>query len=305
MRYVYSTIRFVPNPARGEFVNVGMIVGSEDSAEWKLRLIDNMKRARALDEREVLPALWSSVDDLERQIDAFEDAVESSLPSAPELSEAWLGGLWERSQNIIQFSRPAPIVAEHAEHAIELLWDRLVVDPESRYRPSATKRPALKKARTAYAALGIRKGQFIAERRTVQGIHHRQVFDFVVANGRAVQLTHTWSFQRPDQERLAEDLKSWAWTVGDIRDGGGTVAMLDNKVTNVPSTVDVSVVYTPPEDDGPRAVFEEALAAFDKVKVRAVTADHAAQVAIRARQLLANFGVQLPLLDRAVSVERQ
>ena len=34
MRFVYSLVRFVPDPARGEFVNVGAIAGSEESSDW-------------------------------------------------------------------------------------------------------------------------------------------------------------------------------------------------------------------------------------------------------------------------------
>ncbi len=45
MRYVYSLVRFVPDPARGEFVNVGAIAGSEDGAEWQIRQVENTVRA--------------------------------------------------------------------------------------------------------------------------------------------------------------------------------------------------------------------------------------------------------------------
>jgi hypothetical protein len=51
VRHIYSVVRFVPDPARGEFVNVGAIVGSEESSEWGLRQIENPVRARAVDDR--------------------------------------------------------------------------------------------------------------------------------------------------------------------------------------------------------------------------------------------------------------
>ena len=51
MRYVYSLVRFVPDPARSEFVNLGAIVGSEEYSEWESRQVENPKRARDIDER--------------------------------------------------------------------------------------------------------------------------------------------------------------------------------------------------------------------------------------------------------------
>ena len=51
MRHVYSMVRFVPDSARGEFINVGANVGSEESSEWQVWQIENPKRARFIDER--------------------------------------------------------------------------------------------------------------------------------------------------------------------------------------------------------------------------------------------------------------
>ena len=45
-KYIYSVLRFVPNPASGEFVNIGAIVGSDENGEWELRTVENAKRAR-------------------------------------------------------------------------------------------------------------------------------------------------------------------------------------------------------------------------------------------------------------------
>lgn len=46
MRFVYSVVRFVPHPARGEFINVAAIVGSEALGVWKSRRVGNAHRAQ-------------------------------------------------------------------------------------------------------------------------------------------------------------------------------------------------------------------------------------------------------------------
>src|SRR5215204_5890112 len=113
MRFVYSLIRFVPDPARGEFINVGAIVGSEESSEWQVRQIENPRRARFIDERRTLPVVWSFLDNVGRVIDEYEEAVNGLLDPPVELSEAWLNQLYVDHRNVVQLSSPTPMVASN------------------------------------------------------------------------------------------------------------------------------------------------------------------------------------------------
>jgi Protein of unknown function (DUF3037) len=295
MRYIYSTIRFVPDAARGEFVNVGALVGSEDAGEWKLRLVENPKRARALDNRRVLPALWSAVDRIQRQLDAYDEAVESSTDAPFQPTEAWLQRLWEDSRNVFQISRPAPIVSEDVDQALDIIFDELIVDFEARVGTVATKKPVLKATREGYEHEGIHKGPHLAERKLVRSRNHGQLFDFVVANGTAVQLAQGWSFQRIDLDQLTEEIKAWAWTVRDIRNGGGEVTFRENQQMRVPNSVDVQAVYIPPSDLLSESVLKEAMNAFEEVNVIAVPVESSDTVGRRAHELLVGAGVQLDI----------
>ena len=49
MKHVYSLIRYVPDPVRGEFINVGAIAGCDESSEWEIRQVANPARARRID----------------------------------------------------------------------------------------------------------------------------------------------------------------------------------------------------------------------------------------------------------------
>ncbi len=53
MTYWMSVVRFVPDPARGEFVNVGAIAGSDETEEWEVRAVANWRRAKLVDDRNV------------------------------------------------------------------------------------------------------------------------------------------------------------------------------------------------------------------------------------------------------------
>ena len=226
MRFVYSIVRFVPDPARGEFVNVGAIVGSEESSEWQYRQIENPMRARALDERQTLDAVWSFLDRVGRQIDDFERAGETLFDPGVELSEAWMERLYVDQRNVVQLSRPTPMVAASADEAMDRIFDDLVVDPARRRHPFQKKHAALAAVRAAYRAHSVEKTKNLRERVSLQTDHHRERFDFAVTNGKVVQLTHTWSFQLPDQEQLAEQVKAWGWTVRDVRGGVARLAPL-------------------------------------------------------------------------------
>lgn len=292
MRYIYSVVRFVPDTVRGEFVNVGVLAGSDESSEWDIRTVGNQKRARSLDEKGLLGLVWSFVDDIGREVDRHTEAVQKSLfdSTGSKISEEWLTELSQQSRNVVQFSTPAVIVAGDIDEALNDLFEQFIVDPESRRFTFKKKHVALAAVRRAYREAGLRPQEHFEEGANVKGQHHKERFDFVVANGRAVQLAQTWSFQVPNQEDLTEQVKAWAWTVGDIRHHGGTAETATRRI-EVPHDVDIEVVYVPPANGGPRVALNEALAAFQEINVRSVEANQATRVGLQASELI---GIQRP-----------
>lgn len=286
MRHIYSLVRFVPDPARGEFVNVGAIVGSEESSEWQIRQIENPVRARALDDSSSLDAVWSFMDSIGSTFDAFEAASESLFGVEEELTEDWLLALHASHQNIVQLSPPTPMVAESAEEALDRVFDLLILDPAVRKYRFKKKHTALAAVRAAYRNVGVRKGTSLQERVALHTPHHRERFDFAVTNGRALQLTQTWSFQVPDQATLAEQVKAWGWTVRDVRNGGGQIGTADGREFDVQEDVDIAVVFVAPKPDQPAPAFEDASNVFEDLGIEATRVDEANRVGERARALL-------------------
>ena len=144
---------------------------------------------------------------------------------------------------------------------------------------------ALAAVRRAYREAGLRPRDHFEEGANVKGQHHKERFDFVVANSRAVQLAQTWSFQVPNQEDLAEQVKAWAWTVADVRKHGGTAETAARRI-EVPHDVDIEAVYVPPVVGGPREALDEAFAAFSEINVQPVEADEASAVGLQASRLV-------------------
>jgi hypothetical protein len=283
--YSYSVLRFVPDPARGEAVNLGLLVGDDDAREWELRLIQNFRRAKAVDDHGVLQLALSFVDQLETHIEALEQIPESSsvLPISSELVARFAGEM----QNIVQLTPPVPVVAASAEEALDLLSDELLVDPAARRYRFLKKHPAVGATRRAYRKHHV-PDEAIEQRAPIVAGAYDGAFDFAVFNSEALQLVQCWSFQLPNQAELAEQVKAWAWVVREVRERGGTLRAGGREI-HVPSgdEFEIAAVFIPPADgqDDVRA-YEEARAAFEETHVFALEPDQADELGARAAERL-------------------
>ncbi|HWO69683.1 MAG TPA: DUF3037 domain-containing protein [Actinomycetota bacterium] len=244
MRFVYSVVRFVPDPAREEFVNVGVIVGSEELGRWEVRQVENPRRARALDDRGVLRAAWDFLDAVGRVVDDFHRSQETLWEPEVEPSTQWLEQLRREYRNIVQLSPPRPLAAADLDSAVETVFSELVVDPESRRLRFEKKHRALREVRRLYMQHGLVKNKTFFERTVLRSAYHEERLDFVAVNSVPRQLVQTWSFDVPDQESLAEQVKAWGWTLGRLREAGGELEIPD-RILPVERDIDVGIVYVP------------------------------------------------------------
>lgn len=283
--YSYSILRFVPDPARGEAVNLGLLVGDDDAREWELRLIQNLRRAKAVDDHGVLQLALSFVDQLETHIEALEQISESS--SVTPISSELVARLAGEMQNIVQLTPPAPVVAASAGEALDLLFDQLLVDPAARRYRFLEKHSAVGATRRAYRKHHV-PDEAIEQRAPIAAGVYDGVFDFAVFNGEALQLVHCWSFQLPNQEELAEQVKAWAWVVREVRERGGMLRAGGREI-RVPSgeSLEIAAVFIPPaEGQDDTHAYEEARAAFHETHVLALEPHQADELGKRAAERL-------------------
>jgi hypothetical protein len=287
MGYAYSLLRFVPDPARGEFVNFGLLVGDDDAGDWELRVIQNYRRAKAIDDRGALQMALGFVDTLESHIAALENLPDAALVQP--ISADLVAQLSAEMRNIVQLSAPLPVVAASAQEALDILSDEVLVDPLARRYRFAKKHRAVAVTRRAYREHHIPL-ESIAEHAPVVSGAYDASFDFAVFNGKAIQLVQCWSFQLPDQVQLAEQVKAWAWVVRALRDQGGIVRTGDREI-EVPQGQDLeiaAVAVAPMDDQENTHAYEEAKAAFAETGVRELRPEQADELGARAaEQLLA------------------
>lgn len=283
MSYNYSLLRFVPDPARGEFVNLGILAGDDDAGDWNLRLIQNLRRARAIDDRGALSIALSFVANLEDHIFALDPAA-AELTSAEPLSTEYVLRLSEEMQNVVQLTPPTPVVAGTADEALDSLFGELVVDPASPRFRFADKKPAQASTRRAYKAHDVPR-EAVTEHAALVAGPFKGIFDFAVANGDVVQLVQCWSFQLPNQTELADQVKSWAWVVRELREQGGRVAVGDHEA-EAPQDVEIAAVVIPPADGQDAAAFDEARAAFGETGVEQLAPEGTDELGQRAAERL-------------------
>lgn len=287
MRFVYSLIRFVPEPARGEFVNVGAIVGSDASSEWQIRHVSNSARARKLDGNRSLDLVWAFCNRVGADIDHFDESVNSLFSSDVELSEQWLEGLHTRHRNVVQLSEPTPVVADNADEALDRLFSQMILDPPRQPRSTATKHVALAAMRSAYFDCGLEKNRGFLERARLSTADHALPIDFAVVDGRALQLVQTWSFQSADQQALAQQIRSWGWVMLRTRKEGGNLNGGGQQMCAVARDVDIAAVYVPPAHGDHSDAYKGALDVFEEAEIEHGPIEEASQIAENARRLLA------------------
>src|SRR6266568_690698 len=105
MSLIYAVLRFVPDPAKGEAVNIGLLVGDDHSGQCRIVLDASAKRrAAVLADRRTVNAVWSYTEDLKVGLEQHRGQWRDFR-----FSEAWLRERWSESSNLIQYSPPAPV----------------------------------------------------------------------------------------------------------------------------------------------------------------------------------------------------
>jgi hypothetical protein len=291
MAYVYSVLRFVPDPGRAEFINIGAVAGDEHGGDWTLRLVSNLGRARAIDDRGALGTALSFLGDVEARIAAVD-----TLPGiGPErMSRQLLAGWTHDMQNVLQFTPPTPVVASSADDALDLIFEELVLDPATRRFRFEKKHRSVAATANSYRAARIPE-EAVSQRVQVTAGKFHDTFDFAVHNGSVAQLVRCWSFQLPAQDQLAEEVKAWGWVVEQLRSHGGEAFAAGRRIgVRRGDPTDLAVVYIPPAYGQDSPAYDEAREVWRLLNVTAVIpeqADVVAHEAARRLQLSSGLGV--------------
>jgi hypothetical protein len=262
--YRYWAVRFVPDPARGEFTNVGIIAGADD-ADWAVSLDPRFVRNHgdfSSDLRELAP--WRRA--VTRAVDSHAN---TGLGQGSTMSSAVLEHMRRRQSNVIQFAAPLPVVASTAEEAVRLLYPVLVERQGSGRGAALTRRGLRAQVRHSFerrAGFIVGHDLFVEPGFTV-GRQHGD-FDLARAARDSLVLTNVWAFNVRTLTRLERDLQSWSYLVGRIRDDGARLDLPGEAGRVIRADVPIEVFYDAPDTrlvDARRSdIFDAALEAWSR-----------------------------------------
>lgn len=278
--YEYSLVRCVPAPRTGEFINIGAIAGSAEDDSWDVRQIQNERRAARICAPEHLAAVHEFLALVADRINTAELEGES-LPGS------WLADMHADMRNVVQLSEPQPAVGTSATSVLDVVFDRMVIDPERVARSFISKATLLASLRHAYRSR-IERSLVLEKPEVYVGSHLRTNLDFAVGAGKAVQICQAWSFQKGSVDDVSTEVKSWGYALGRLRDGEqARVISRTGSIVPVQADVEIDVLFAEPQTPRQQEVYEEAREVFDGLGVTTFKDSDAERLGDRAADLVA------------------
>jgi len=241
MTYQYWTIRFVPNVARGEFTNIGIVCG-RDGRDWAVRFDTRYIRNHGdwhNDVRELNP--WIS--NFRRVVNQHrhEQLTKSGM------SVAYVEHFRSRQVNAIQFSERQSVDASSAEDGVNILFPHLVTRTTKRRRVGLTRARIRNEIRDYLVETEDFKVGYDLFLNTKASIgKQRGGFDLLRAGDEGRVLTNAWAFNVMTLEVLEREIQSWNYLVTRLRDTGGALSCPDGRTLHLEPDVPIQVVFDEP-----------------------------------------------------------
>lgn len=285
--FLYWLVRYVPDVARGERVNVAVIVG-RDGGDWAIRVAPDLRRASRLGGDAAVLRPW--LDRLERSIHDHERRPLGPLAGTDDaqVSRAWLELLSHRFNNALQLSSAAPVEATSAREAVNFLFPALVATPTPAHRSRTRARLVNDMAELFVRTASFEVGSSLIRRAPARIGRQQGRFDFAVVDRGVGQLSQAFAFDVRDAEALEQELQSWNFIVSRLREDGAQIGSGAVSLAAAPD-VPISVAYEEPAeraDERHHDVFAAALEAWDALDVRVVPSSQLDVIAREARSLV-------------------
>ncbi|RRJ85946.1 DUF3037 domain-containing protein [Gulosibacter macacae] len=235
---IYQTwlLRQVPDVARGEFRNVGVVAGA-DGGDWAAKILPGSSQrdgARVSDIGDALRDLERRVSDQQGWLASVDDAI----------SERYMHLLAELGNNSFRVADPRPVLAESATAAAEMLFSHLVQREQQDRSQARTLLRKLIHEKLAQSLSSLSSVEFFEHVSASPSVENAfpLSFDFAVEQGSSLELAHAWSFDMMNLDNLMEKIQAWLLGVSIIREHGATVR-LDSEQHELRDDTPITVVY--------------------------------------------------------------
>jgi hypothetical protein len=220
--YEYSIVRYVPEPTRGEQLNVGVVVTAKDDSYFGARFVGrrDVTRLRRLGFTED----FGFLQDLAEEIEAANTGAQLPI-NQQRITARWnaaaVASAAREWANTIQFSELRGAVEADPAHLLDSLFTRYVsVRHEKRRRARDRrwiKRKVTMSLREGLAAAAQDPDEVLHHGERVAGAHDSHVFDYALVNGEIQHLIETLSFEAGDRQLRKTQADAVAWAIDDLR----------------------------------------------------------------------------------------
>jgi hypothetical protein len=266
----YSVISCNPNPSTGERLNLGVIVGSQATGEWRVRLLKDQRRVARFAGAPALAACLGVVAELTEMVASNDEALDTGVDSC--IEPLWLQHLSADYNNLVQFSSPMTVMAESVDEALERAFQFRLVEPPGREQTGGWLTRNTLKAAQREALAGVPTGLLHEGAELFVGSNVSSRLDFAVANGRALLLTHGWSFLVGGVDEVGTQLKAWAYALERLRNQeAARLLNVDGSISEIDARVQLAVLVSDAETSEQRRVRDESLQVLSDINAEVVS----------------------------------
>lgn len=283
MRYDYWVVRYVPDPIRGEFVNIGVIAGRDQ--DWSMRRVSNLRRASRIGGSAVVtdPFLRRVEESIAERL----REVEMLLPLGRqrEFGRGIVEDLRARMNNVVQLSEARPVLASSSDEAADLAFELMVVDVDHEVK-HRSRTQVVKKLQTAFN-LRPELLNHVAQHQIASVGAQETTIDFAIRNNVVKQLSQVWAFDVRDTRNVQTQIRAWNYLLGLLRSDGGTLKPKGGKHgIQIPNNVEINAIYTRPTTDMGNSQLKVALDGWRRLGVDAVPSEEFGIVVDEAERLV-------------------
>jgi hypothetical protein len=293
MFYNYWIVRYIPNVIRGEFVNIGLLVGKDD-ADWGFREVTHLRRASRLGGDPTIARYWLNelkrmVSETSREPGELSDETlwTPSSRGSELISESEVQRLRGRLNNAVQISEARTVMSNSAAEAIGILFDLLVEDPMVTRRAQFRSHISREIEESFYRSVGSHNSARVARSPSISVGKSAKKADLAIADDHVEQLTKAWSFNLTDMEKVDTEIQAWAYFMEHIQGHGGTMTTADGRKVSVPEDVNFRVIYESPVDKERRRNVDAARDIWQRIPhLKVYSADQAQELVRDTVQLV-------------------
>jgi hypothetical protein len=293
--YQYWLLRYVPDTIRGEFVNIGVIVG-RDGGDWALEHVRSFARASRLGGDASQSRQW--LEELRFMIaraNGTDTFAETSLLSAHRSSHLMeypmsaniIDHMSARLNNAVQLSEARPVHTDNAGQTARQLYELLVLESPHIARTRA-RTQIIRQIGTEFSQIpGLDEREIRKNSRAHIG-RQTQKFDFALGADRVRQMTQVLSFTRKNLDDVNQEVMAWSHAVSRLRNKGGELEIgATGRTLQILPDVPIRVVHDEPKNTKQRDQLEIARESWQDLGVQDYTPDNIHRLAVEVQRLVA------------------